>query len=99
MGAFQGSFNKIIAGAMAGKLLSQKMKQGQQNSEDVKLAKLKQKAEMEKYRAKYQEAKLKKNQAKLKQNDIRSTTTETVSIGGAKVIDPELLKKIKEASK
>lgn len=100
MGVIQSGINKIVAGVSAGKLLSQKMKQGQQNAEDVKLARLKQRTAMEQYRAKYQEAKLKKIQAKYKQKEIREESKKPVaSIGGIKINDPELLKKIKEASK
>ena len=55
----------------------------------------KQRANLEQQRAKYQKAKLQKEQAKLGLKDLKAGQ-QTVTIGGAKISDPNLLKKIKE---
>lgn len=98
MGAFQGAFSKIVAGAMAGKLLEQKQKQAMQNVEDIKMAKLKQRAMREKYQAQIAKSKLAKIQAKQKTAELKGKN-ERITIGGEVITDPVLLKKIKETSK
>ena len=98
MGAIQGAFSKIVAGAMAGKLLEQKQKQAMQNVEDIKIAKLKQRAMKEKYQAQIAKSKLAKIQAKQKTAELKGKN-DRITIGGQIVTDPVLLGKIKEASK
>lgn len=98
MGAIQGAFSKIVAGAMAGKLLEQKRQAAMQNVEDIKMAKLKQRAMKEKYQAQIAKSKLVKIQAKQKTAELKGKN-ERITIGGEVVTDPVLLGKIKEASK
>lgn len=63
--------------------------------EKEKLARAKQKASMEKQRALFQESKLRKIKA---QENIKSLKEDknTISIGGEKIKDPNLIKKLKE---
>ena len=98
MGAFQGAFTKIVGGVMAGKLLEQKRKASMQNVEDIKMAKLKQRALKEKYRAQIEKSKLAKIQAKQKTAELKGKN-ERVTLGGKVITDPALLSKIKEAQK
>ena len=98
MGAFQSAFTKIVGGVMAGKLLEEKRQKSLQNVEDIKMAKLKQRAQKEKLRAQIEKSKLAKIQAKQKTAELKGKK-ERVTIGGTEVTDPVLLKKIKEASK
>ena len=98
MGAFQGAFSKIVAGAMAGKLMAQKSKDAMQNVEDIKMAKLKQRALKEKYRAQIEKSKLAKIQAKQKTAELKANK-ERITIGGQIVTDPQLIKKVKKEAK
>lgn len=106
MGAIQSAVNRMIGSAAgAGALISglkrvqpadkQKMKQSLSDVEQQKLLRAKQRANLEQQRAKYQKAKLQKEQAKLGLKDLKAGQ-QTVTIGGAKISDPNLLKKIKE---
>lgn len=98
IGAFQGAFSKIVGGYMAGKMLEEKRKQSLQNAEDVKMARLKQRALKEKYRAQIEKAKLAKIQAKQKTAELKGKN-ERVTIGGQQITDPTLLAKIKKEAK
>ncbi len=98
MGAFQGAFTKIVGGAMAGKLMAQKSKDAMQNIEDIKMAKLKQRAQKEKLRAQIEISKHARIQAKQKTAELKGKN-ERVSIGGQQITDPILLAKIKKEAK
>lgn len=105
MGAFQSAFSKVVAGAMAGKLLEKKRKNAIQNVEDIKIAKLNQKkirakyrADIEAYNAKYEKSKYAKIQAKQKTAELKATK-ERITLGGEAITDPELVKKIKKEAK
>lgn len=98
MGAFQSAFSKVVAGAMAGKLLEKKRKDAIQNVEDIKIAKLKQRALKEKYRAQIEKSKYAKIQAKQKTAELKATK-ERITLGGEAITDPELVKKIKKEAK
>jgi uncharacterized membrane protein len=63
--------------------------------EKEKLARAKQKASMEKQRALFQEAKLRKIKAQDKLKSLKEDKN-TISIGGEKIKDPNLIKKLKE---
>ena len=97
-GSIQGAFNKVVGGIMAGKLLEEKRQKALQNVKDIKTAKLKQKAEREKYRAQYEKSKLAKIQAKQKTAELKGKS-ERIMIGGQLVTDPALLAKIKQEAK
>ena len=60
-----------------------------------KLARAKQKASMEKQRALFQEFKLRKIKAKEKLKSLKEDKN-TISIGGEKIKDPNLINKLKE---
>ena len=96
MSSIQGAFNKVVGGVLAGQLLEEKRKRAMQNVEDVKMAKLKQRALKEKYRAQIEKSKLAKIQAKQKTAELKASK-ERITIGGQLVTDPELIKRIKEA--
>ena len=98
MGVFQGAFTKIVGGIMTGKLLEKKRTEAMQNVEDIKMAKLKQRAEREKYRAQIEKSKLAKIQAKQKTAELKGKN-ERITIGGQPVTDPALLAKIKKEAK
>ena len=98
MGAFQSAFSKVVAGAMAGKLLEKKRKDAIQNVEDIKIAKLKQRALKEKYRAQIEKSKYAKIQAKQKTAELKAAK-ERITLGGQEITDPELVKKIKKEAK
>lgn len=100
MGAFQGAFTKIMAGAMAGKIMAQKSKDAMQNVKDIKMERLKQRALKEKYRAQIEKSKLAKITAKQKTADLKAkqkADKEQVRLNGQLVTDQSLLKMIKEA--
>lgn len=102
MGAFQGAFTKIVGGAMAGKLMAQKSKDAMQNVEDIKMAKLKQRAQKEKLRAQIEKSKLAKIQAKQKTVELKAkqkADKEQVRLNGQLITDQSLLSKVKEANK
>lgn len=63
--------------------------------EKEKLARAKQKASMEKQRALFQESKLRKINAQEKLKALKEDKN-TISIGGEKIKDPNLIKKLKE---
>ena len=96
--SIQGAVNKVVGGIMAGKLLEKKRQMALQNVKDIKTAKLKQKAEREKYRAQYEKSKLAKIQAKQKTSELKGKN-ERITIGGQLVTDPALLAKIKQEAK
>ena len=98
MGAFQGAFTKIIGGAMTGKLLEEKRAKAMQNVQDIKMAKLKQRAEKEKDRAQIEKSKLARIQAKQKTAELKGKN-ERITIGGQLVTDPTLLARIKQGVK
>ena len=98
MGSFQSAFSKIVAGAMAGRLLAQKREDALKNAEDVKMAKLKERATKEKYRAQIEKSKLAKIQAKQKTTELKAQK-ERILIGGQIITDPSLINKIKKEAK
>lgn len=63
--------------------------------EKEKLAREKQKASMEKQRALFQESKLRKMKAQEKIKSLKEDKN-TISIGGEKIKDPNLINKLKE---
>ena len=103
MGSIQSSVNQMLGQAAS---LSKKAKSEPEVSKQVmetsqarldkeKLARATQRANLEKQRAAYQQAKLKKQQAisAMKTNKMSAD----ISIGGQKITDPQLLKRIKES--
>lgn len=105
MGAIQQAINKGITSVSVLKSLRQepvsmpKMKQSMQSVEEQKIARAKQKAQLESYKAKYQESKLKRKQALQKQRELKFTSvSQKVKIGGETISDPNLLNIIKEKS-
>lgn len=65
--------------------------------EKEKLARAKQKAALEKQRAMFQEAKARKLTAQQKINKLKeNNSNDVVTIGGEKIKDPNLIKKLKE---
>ena len=105
MGAFQGAFAKIVGGAMAGKMLEEKRKQSLQNVEDVKLAKLKQRALKAKYKAQIEKSREQAEKSKLAKITAKQKTAELkakqkgIYIGGQLVTDPNLIKTIEKGAK
>lgn len=105
MGAIQSAINRGITSVSVLNSLRQepvslpKMKKSIQSVEEQKLARAKQRAQLESYKAKYQEAKLKRKQAMVKQREMRlASITPKVKIGGEDVSDPTILKRIKEVN-
>ena len=97
MGAIQSSVNQVL-GVLAGGKLIPTMNKANQNVEDIKMAKLQQKAQMAKYKAQTAKAKLTEYQSKSKLKELKGTGS-NVSIGGVKVTDPNILKQLKGGAK
>lgn len=94
MGAIQNAFNTVVGtGIVASALLKKKQALAEKSMQDAKLARLTQRAKMEKQRAIYQKSKLQKLQAKQGISQLKAGGS-NITIGGAKVTNPELLKKL-----
>ena len=105
MGVIQQAINKGITSVSLIKSLRQepvsipKMKQSIQTVEEQKIAKAKQKSQLESYKAKYQEAKLRRKQAMAKQRELKfSSGASKLKIAGEQISDPNLIKLLKETS-
>lgn len=104
MGAIQSTINKALGAVATGigatkvlkRMSIEKQELALKKVQDEKLARAKQRANLEKQRALYAEYKLRKNNAKAGMVKIKSKN-EDYSIGGQKISDPELLKKLREA--
>ncbi len=104
MGTIQQSVNQMLGTAQSitrglvkkNDVSEDIMAQTQQRIESQKLAKAKQRASLEKQRAIYAKSKLQKEQANLKLKELKGGTDESITIGGQKITDPQLLKKLKE---
>lgn len=98
MGAIQGSINQVL-GVLAGGKLVPTMQKANTNVDDIKLAKQKQKAQVAKYKATIAKSRLAEYQSKEKLKELKGKGTGSVSIGGAKVTDANILAQIKAQSK
>lgn len=104
--SIQSAVNQTIGTlGVATKLFSMgKMNKANKSADDLKLAKIKQKANLEQQRAKLAKAKLQKTKATQQLKELKSATkNEQITIGGQSVnikdLSPNLQKIIKEQSK
>lgn len=100
----QSQFNSVIgsvSGAISGVAKAvaptdaETIEETKKRLEKEKLARAKQKASMEKQRALFQEFKLRKKTAQEKLKSLKEDKN-TISIGGGKIKDPNLINKLKE---
>lgn len=77
----------------------QRMEQSIQSVEDIKLAKLQQKAQTAKYKAQIAKSRLSATQSKLKLKDLKESKKSDaadITIGGQKITDPRIIEFIKK---